>query len=54
MEFHILKDPAVRPQNHLPLPVVPLGLDEDRKRYLYREIREFCRPGTEDLVAPAP
>ena len=54
IEFHILKDPAVRPQNHLPLPVVPLGLDEDRKRYLYREIREFCRPGTEDLVAPAP
>ena len=54
MEFHILKDPAVRPQNHLPLLVVPLGLDEDRKQYLYREIREFCRTGTEDLVAPTP
>ena len=42
-EFHILKDPAVRP-----LPVVPLGLDEDRKRYLYKEIRELSRSGTED------
>ena len=44
MEFQILKDPAIRAQNHLPLPVVPLGLDEDRKRYLYSEIREFSRP----------
>ena len=42
-EFHILKDPAVRP-----LPVVPLGLDEDRKWYLYKEIRELSRSGTED------
>ena len=31
IEFHILIKTAVRPQNHLPLPVVPLGLHEDRK-----------------------
>ena len=54
IEFHILKDPQVRPPNHLPLRIVPQGLDEERKQYLYRKIREFCCQGTEDLVAPAP
>ena len=28
------------------------GLDEERRRYLQREIREYCQPGTEDFVAP--
>lgn len=41
IEFRTLKDPAVKPPNHLPPPIVPLGLDEERKQYLYREIREF-------------
>lgn len=54
IEFQILKNPAVRPQNQQPPQIIPLGLDDDRKRYLYREIREYCRPGTEKLVAPAP
>lgn len=54
IEFQILKDPNVRPPIQLPQQILPLGLDDDRKRYLFREIREFCRPGTEDLVAPAP
>ena len=54
IEFQILKDPNVRPPIQLPQQILPLGLDNDRKRYLFREIREFCRPGTEDLVAPAP
>ena len=34
---------------------IPLkGLDLQRQWYLYEQIREFCREGTEDLVAPKP
>lgn len=54
IEHRILKDPNIKPPNQLPATVDPPGLDTERKRYLYREIREFCRPGTEDLVAPEP
>ncbi|CAH3189636.1 unnamed protein product [Porites lobata] len=54
IEFQILKNLEIRPPNQLPPKIVPSGLGEERKRYLYREIREFCRPGTEDMVAPAP
>lgn len=32
----------------------PVGLSQERQQYLYREIRQFCKPGTEDLVAPSP
>lgn len=36
-------------------PVIPSkGLDAARQWYLYDSIREFCRDGTEDLVAPLP
>ena len=52
--FQIFKNLEIRPPNQLPPKIVPLGLGEERKRYLYREIREFCQPGTEDMVAPAP
>ena len=53
--FTLLRDPAVVPPSAtLPPTVHPDGLSEERKRYLYREIRPFCKPGTEDLVAPAP
>ena len=54
IEFTILKSPHARPPNQLPPQIIPLGLDEQRKQYLFWEIREFCRPGTEDLLAPAP
>jgi len=37
----------------LPAIISPEGLSRERMQYLYREIREFCRDGTEDLVAPA-
>lgn len=33
--------------------IFPEGLSRERMEYLYREIREFCRDGTDDLVAPA-
>ena len=38
----------------LPPIIEPDGLTEERKQYLYQEIRAFCKPGTEDFVAPAP
>lgn len=37
----------------LPATVNPEGISRERAEYLYKEIREFCRDGTEDLVAPA-
>ena len=45
----VILPPTVRPSK-----ITPEGLSEDRKRYLYREIRQFCRIVTEDLVALAP
>ena len=38
----------------LPAAIPPSGLSLQRQWYLHREIREFCRPGTEDLVCPLP
>jgi len=53
--FQLLKDHAVIPPNPvLPQTINPEGLSEERQNYLFREIRQFCRSGTEDLVAPAP
>lgn len=50
-----LKNQAViPPPTVLPSKITPEGLSEDRKRYLYGEIRQFCTSRTEDLVAPAP
>ena len=40
------------PSRLLPPQVLPSGLDDERTRYLHKEIREFCRPNTEDFVAP--
>ena len=54
-EFTLLKNRAViPPASILPQKIQPEGLSEERKNYLFREIRQFCRPGTENLVAPAP
>ncbi|XP_078365996.1 uncharacterized protein LOC144650219 [Oculina patagonica] len=53
--FMLLKDPSVRPPPAvLPPEISPEGLNDERKSYLYREIRQFCKFGTEDFVAPAP
>ena len=38
----------------LPPIIRPQGLSMERQNYLYGEIREFCREGTEDLVCPPP
>ena len=48
----------LRNRNQLPQPgqlpeiVRPQGISRERAEYLYKEIREFCRDGTENLVAP--
>ena len=53
--FMLLKNNAILlPPSTLPDVVNPDGLTEERKNYLFREIRQFCKPGTEDIVAPAP
>ena len=53
--FMLLKNNVILPSSRtLPRVINPDGLSEERKAYLHREIRQFCRPGTEDLVAPAP
>ena len=48
---NILRKAGVLPKGH-PDWIKPQGLSEDRKNYLRNEIRQFCRPGTEDLVCP--
>ena len=34
--------------------ISPDGLSKQRQMYLYNQIREFCKVGTEDYVAPNP
>ena len=51
----LLKNNATLPfPSVLPPKLQPEGLSQERKQYLYREIRQFCKHGMEDLVAPAP
>ena len=53
--FLLLKNRAiVPPSSVLPSIVRPDGLSQEHKNYLCQEISQFCKPGTEDLVAPAP
>ena len=52
--FLLLKADVVPPPASMPEKIAPPGLDMQRKTYLYNEIREFCREGTEDLIAPSP
>jgi len=48
----LLKDPSVYPPPAvLPTTIPPEGLSNERKNYMYHEIRQFCKHGTEDLVA---
>ncbi|KAF6040946.1 hypothetical protein EB796_000787 [Bugula neritina] len=38
----------------LPTAIPSKGLDLQRQWYLYEQIREFCKPDTQDLVCPRP
>ena len=40
--------------DELPPVIKPVGFSPTRQWYLYRQIREFCRDGTEDLTCPKP
>ena len=54
VEFDLLRDPTKLPPYTLPPIINPAGLDLERKSYLYKEIRQFCKPNSADLVAPKP
>ena len=40
--------------DELPQVVSPAGLSLTRQWYVYRQIREYCKEGTEDVVCPKP
>ena len=53
--FVLLKNNvSLPPPTTLTRVVSPEELTEEQKNYLYREIRQFCKTGTEDIVALAP
>ena len=52
--FMLLKNAACIPPVSFPPRIEPDGLSNERRSYLYREIRPFCKAGTKDIVAPAP
>lgn len=52
--FTSLKNRNLFPPLTLPPTTEPVGLTEGRKRYVFYEIRLFCKCGTEDIVTLAP
>ena len=53
--FTMLNDDTWSPSTSmLPQTIRPSGLPLARKLYLYRQIRDYCRDGTEDLTCPKP
>ena len=53
MAINIHKTDKNMPQaGCLPPVTTPKGITHERAEYLFKEIHEFCRPGTEDFVAP--
>lgn len=53
-KIELLKDKNVLPPSDIPPQIQPEGLSAERKRYLFHDIRQYCKPGMEDLVAPDP
>ena len=53
--FHMLSDDDwYTTISGLPSVIPPSGLPSTRQWYLYQQIREYCRAGTEDLTCPRP
>ena len=53
--FVMLFDEEWQPAAHeLSTAITPAGLPLARQLYLYKQIREYCRDGTEYLVCPNP
>lgn len=38
----------------MPAKIVPDGLTDARKKYLFQHIRQYCTPETKDLLCPCP
>ena len=53
-KIQLWKDKNVLPPSDIPPQIQPEGLSAERKRYLFHDIRQYCKPGMEDLVAPGP
>ena len=54
ISINVLKKDHPPFHHRLPEVISPKGFTAEREAYLYNEIREFCKEGSEDLVAPAP
>jgi len=54
VEFDLLRDRTKLPPYTLSPIINPPGLDLERKSYMYKEIRQFFKPNSADLVAPKP
>ena len=53
--FMLFKTQAVLPPSTATPPVIYSSeLSQEQTLKLYREIGQFCKPGTEDIMAPAP
>ena len=50
----ITKDKSSKYIGNFPTEIQPNGLSLERKSYLYKELRKFCRPEDADLTAPKP
>lgn len=53
-EVVVLKKGVLPPRTAPTQRVEPEGLTAEHRQYLFKEIRQFCKPGTEDLVEPRP
>ena len=53
--FTMLSDEGWTPSHQeLPSLIKPTGLPLTRQWYLYNQIREYCRDGTQDITCPKP
>ena len=52
--LNLLKKKIPENLHEMPEIISPAGFSEERSNYLFNDIREYCKPGTEDLVAPCP
>jgi len=54
-KINLLKNTSWKPTPaDLPQQIIPPGLSEERKVYLYQKIREFCPDNVNDIVCPKP
>jgi hypothetical protein len=53
-EVKIIKPDIIIDQNGLPSEIIPSGLSEERKQYLFEHIRQFCDERYKDVTCPEP